>query len=118
MEDEAVIFFPDGLGSVEYARPFFSDWVLFRWSRTRPNLVRIEPYEAFVEEDDGFVAQEVPPPEETRYRIESETRPLLDAPVPVLHLDDSGLLRIDSGFGLVFSEPREKMRWPNESADE
>lgn len=118
MEDEFLIFFPDGVGSVEYARPFLSDWVLFRWSRTRPNMVRIEPYAAFTEEAHEFVAQEIPPPEEIRYRIESESRPLLDSPVPVLHLDGSGLLRTGPGYGLVFAEPRDEMRRASAPAGE
>ncbi|MEU4315474.1 hypothetical protein [Nocardia sp. NPDC024068] len=118
MEDEFVVFFPDGVGSVEYARPFISNWVLFRWTHIRSNLVRITPYAAFTEEDHEFVAREIPQPEEARYRIVSESRPLLDSPVPVLYLEDCGLLRTGSGFGLVFAEPRDQWRWPNIPAGE
>ncbi|MFI6866228.1 hypothetical protein [Nocardia sp. NPDC050406] len=112
MEDEAVVFWPDGTGAAEYARPGFSDWVLFHWSRTCPNRVRFQPYWAFLEEDGEVVeVNEIPQAVEVPYRIEREPRPLLEAPVPVLYLEDVGLFATDSGFGLVTAEPPDDLRW-------
>ncbi|MFD3746251.1 hypothetical protein [Nocardia sp. NPDC058633] len=113
MEDEVVTFWPDGTGTVEYMRPDFSDWVLFRWSRTRSSRVLLQPYRAFLE-DDGKIVEggEIPQNVEVEYGIELESRPLLDAPVPVLYLEDAGLFATHSGFGLLTTELRDDMRCP------
>lgn len=111
MEDEMVIFWPDGAGAIEYARPGFSDWILFRWAHTGPGRVRLSQYSAFDEEDDEIVAIYEPPAEiEATYRVAPEFRPLPATDVPVLHLDAPGLLVSSLGFGLQSAVPREIFR--------
>ncbi|MFD4442209.1 hypothetical protein ACFWPK_20790 [Nocardia sp. NPDC058519] len=113
MEDEVVTFWPDGTGTVEYMRPDFSDWILFRWSRTRPTRVLLQPYRTLLEEDGKIVAgDEIPQAVEVQYGIELEPRPLLEAPVPVLYLEDAGLFATHTGFGLLTAELRDDMRCP------
>lgn len=46
MEDEELVFKPDGTGWCEYARPFYSRFTLFRWSVPAVGRLRLSPYRA------------------------------------------------------------------------
>ncbi|GGK65099.1 hypothetical protein GCM10011591_41690 [Nocardia camponoti] len=109
MDDEWITFWPDGSGEREHARPFSSELVFFHWSVVRLGLVSLEAYSAFREEE-GQIADvyDLPEVTEARYRIQSESRPLLDAPIPVLHVDGWGSRE---GYGFITAELTERDRW-------
>ncbi|MEV6279640.1 hypothetical protein [Nocardia sp. NPDC051832] len=106
MEDEQFVFWGDGVGLVEYARPGASTCVLFRWARTAIRTVRLEPHRR-VRRDDGAVgeADEVPEVVELGYRITREQRPLIGEALPVLYLPAPFAAIPDRGYGLITREP-------------
>ncbi|MFC9434173.1 hypothetical protein [Nocardia sp. NPDC057030] len=101
MEDEQFVFWDDGVGLVEYARPGMSECVLFHWTRTAIRTLRLEPYRC----DGGEVGDDVPDAVEIGYRIKREQRPLIGETLPVLHLPAPFAVIPDSGYGLISREP-------------
>lgn len=105
MEDEQFVFWGDGVGLVEYARPGASECVLFRWERTAIRTVRLEPYR-YVRRGSGAMSDEdVPEVVEIGYRIAREQRPLIGEVLPVLYLPAPFAATPDSGYGLITREP-------------
>ncbi|MEV0247369.1 hypothetical protein AB0H76_12325 [Nocardia sp. NPDC050712] len=102
MEDEQFVFWGDGVGLVEYARPGASECVLFRWARTAIRTVRLEPYRS-VRGD--AVVDDVPEVVEIGYRITREERPLIGEVLPVLYLPAPFAATPDRGYGLITREP-------------
>ncbi|MCX4098301.1 hypothetical protein [Nocardia sp. alder85J] len=112
MDDEVFAFWPDGTGFVEYARPYVSDCVDFRWTRLSPGVLRLEPFRrTFVEDGDVF-ASEVPAAEDAAYRIDLEDRPLEEAPMLAMYLAASFVMYEDQGHGLATRTPSERLRDP------
>lgn len=101
MEDEQFVFWDDGVGLVEYARPDAGECVLFRWARTAIRRVRLEPYRR----DGGEASDAVPEAVEIGYRIVREQRPLIGETLPVLYLPAPFAAIPDSGYGLITREP-------------
>jgi hypothetical protein len=112
MDDEVLVFFPDGAGIVEFARPYISECVDFRWSRVRPGVVLLEPSRRTYLEGDEILEDDVPAAEEVEYSIELEDRPLLADPIPVLYLPVSFVVYHDQGHGLLDRTPPERWRDP------
>ncbi|MFI6165960.1 hypothetical protein ACIBCN_04155 [Nocardia sp. NPDC051052] len=107
MEDEQFVFWGDGVGLVEYARPGASECVLFRWARTAIRTVRLEPHRC-VRRDGGAVVDDdddVPEVVEIGYRITREQRPLIGEVLPVLYLPAPFAAIPDGGYGLITREP-------------
>ncbi|MFC8045542.1 hypothetical protein [Nocardia sp. NPDC057353] len=97
MQDEELVFHPDGAGSVAYARPSSSDCVLFRWSPSGPDSVLLTPHRWYRDENGEITEQDTPVAAELRYRVEQGIRPLLDHPLPVLVvIEHRGFLVADS----------------------
>ncbi|MFE9577716.1 hypothetical protein ACFYO1_15105 [Nocardia sp. NPDC006044] len=101
MEDEQFVFWGDGVGLVEYARPHATECVLFRWTRTAIRTVRLEPYRR----DGSAAPAAVPEAVEVGYRIAREQRPLIGETLPVLYLPAPFATIPDSGYGLITREP-------------
>ncbi|UGT64334.1 hypothetical protein [Nocardia asteroides] len=97
MQDEELVFRPNGEGSVAYARPGSSDCVLFRWAPSGPDSVLLTPHRSYRDENGAVTEREIPAAAEFRYRLEQGIRPLLDHPLPVLVvIEHTGLLVADS----------------------
>ncbi|MEV6557678.1 hypothetical protein AB0M22_18320 [Nocardia sp. NPDC051756] len=105
MEDEQFVFWDDGVGLVEYARPGTSTCVLFRWARTAIRTVRLEPCRCVRRDGDAVSDGEVPEAVEIGYRIAREQRPLIGEVLPVLYLPAPFAAIPDSGYGLITREP-------------
>lgn len=101
MEDEQFVFWDDGVGLVEYARPDASECVLFHWTRTAIRKLRLEPYR----HAGGQVSDDVPEAVDIGYRITHEQRPLIGETLPVLYLPAPFAAIPDSGYGLITREP-------------
>ncbi|NUT36085.1 MAG: hypothetical protein HOV79_23765 [Hamadaea sp.] len=90
MEDECLMFRPDGTGWYEYARLGYSRIILFRWRPVSQGRVRLEAYH----EIEWSLAADPAPPRQRRVRrmerltfqIAEHPRPLLTMPVRVLAL--------------------------------
>ncbi|MFB7719576.1 hypothetical protein [Nocardia sp. NPDC056100] len=104
-EDEQFVFWNDGVGLVEYARPGTSACVLFRWTRTAIRMLRLEPYRCIRHDGGAVVDGDVPEAVETRYRITREQRPLIGEVLPVLYLPAPFATIPDRGYGLITREP-------------
>jgi hypothetical protein len=77
MEDEELVFKPDGTGWCEYARPFYSRFTLLRWSTPVAGRLRLSPIRAAHSREDRAAgrivdAPSVPAPVEVGYRIALE----------------------------------------------
>jgi hypothetical protein len=82
MEDEQLMFREDGSGWYEYARPWYSDFVLFSWLLEDQGRIRLhlhsrvevseQPGEAFVQSED-LHGEEV-----LEFQVAAAERPLLD----------------------------------------
>lgn len=105
MEDEQFVFWGDGVGLVEYARPDSSDCVLFRWARTAIRTVRLEPYRCVRRDGAAAMDDDVPEVVEIGYRIAREERPLIGEALPVLYLPAPFAAIPDGGYGLIAREP-------------
>jgi hypothetical protein len=88
MEDECVMFRSDGTGWYEYARPWYSQFTLFRWRLLGDGRVRIEAHEEVeLDEWEGRAKVEyrsIASTADVDYSITMTQRPLLDLPVPEL----------------------------------
>ncbi|MFC8530914.1 hypothetical protein [Nocardia sp. NPDC057227] len=97
MQDEELVFRPDGEGSVAYARPGSSDCVLFRWTPSGPDSVLLTPHRSYRDENGAITERDVPAAAAFHYRLEQGIRPLLDHPLPVLVvIEHTGFLVADS----------------------
>ncbi|MEU8899397.1 hypothetical protein [Nocardia sp. NPDC048505] len=105
MEDEQFVFWSDGVGLVEYARPDVREYVLFRWERTAIRKVRLEPHRCVRRDGDAEVDDAVPEAAEIGYRITREPRPLIGEVLPVLYLPAPFAATPDRGYGLITREP-------------
>jgi hypothetical protein len=112
MDDEVFAFWSDGVGFVEFARPYVSDCVDFRWTRLGPGTLRLEPFRRTYVEDGDLFDGEIPAAEDAVYRIVSEDRPLEDGPMPVMYLAASFVLYEDQGHGLATRTPSDRLRDP------
>jgi hypothetical protein len=77
MEDEELVFKPDGTGWCEYARPIYSRFTLFRWSTSVAGRLRLSPYRVAHSQEGRASGQivdapRVPRPVEVGYRIALE----------------------------------------------
>lgn len=91
MEDEELVFKPNGAGWVAWLRPGVIDFTTFRWRRTGPGRVHLTPTRSAWAEgyaDGGPVLEEheVPAAVEVEYRLSLGKRPLRDHAL-VLRLD-------------------------------
>jgi len=114
MEDQELVFKPDGSGWCEYARPFYSRFTLFRWSVPAVGRLRLSPYRAARSQEGragGRIvdAPSVPGPVEAGYRVALEDRRaqgagrllVLRVDLPITELRDGayGLLTRDTPAG-------------------
>ncbi|WP_019924985.1 hypothetical protein [Nocardia sp. BMG111209] len=113
MDDEVFAFWSDGVGFVEFARPYVSDCVDFRWTRLGPETLRLEPFRRTYVEDGDVFEGDVPPPEDATYRIVLEDRPLEGDRMSVMYLTASFVLYGDQGHGLATRTPSDRLRDAN-----
>ncbi|MQY25757.1 hypothetical protein [Nocardia aurantia] len=113
MEDEVFAFWSDGVGFVEYARPYTSDCIDFRWTRLSAEVLRLEPFRSTYVEDGDVLEGELPAAEDVTYRIVEEDRPLEGATMPVMYLSASFVTFDDQGHGLATRTPSERLRDPD-----
>jgi hypothetical protein len=103
MEDERLMFRPDGTGWREYTRPWHSDRTLFHWGLAGSGLIRVEAHLRIVtDERDGRPESEehaMNRIETGRYAVTVVERPMLEQPVRELSVEMS--LALDSPFAFV-----------------
>jgi hypothetical protein len=93
MEDEQLMFRVDGSGWYEFARPWYSEFVLFSWLLEDQDRIRLQLHsEVEVSEQPGdeFLHSEGLRGEEVlEFQVAASERPLLDGTVRELHIAPS-----------------------------
>jgi hypothetical protein len=109
MEDEWLLFRPDGTGRYEYLRPWYRERIDFRWRLVGDALMHVEPYLHTVHDewDDPPRLEQhaVGPGETVGYAVAVNERPLLEQPVRELSVELPFALR--APFAFVRSEEPE-----------
>ncbi|MFC5004551.1 hypothetical protein ACFPIJ_42845 [Dactylosporangium cerinum] len=106
MEDEVLMFRPDGTGWHEYLRPWYTDRTEFRWAVAGVGQIRVEAHRQVVtdEWDGGPQVEEhaISRVEIAGYAVAVAGRPLLEAQVRELSVQLSFVS--DSPFAFVRAE--------------
>ena len=93
MEDEQLMFREDGSGWYEFARPWYSEFVLFSWSLEDQDRIRLHLHsEVEVSEQPGdefLQSEDLSSEEALEFQVAAAERPLLDGTVRELRIAPS-----------------------------
>ena len=93
MDDEQLMFREDGSGWYEFARPWYSEFVLFSWSLEDQDRIRLHLHsEVEVSEQPGdefLQSEDLSSEEALEFQVAAAERPLLDGTVRELRIAPS-----------------------------